>query len=653
MDVFFLASLISFYFALYGFGVGVTSILNTKLPIGAAPSIGLTVLLFFGGILNVLGFAYAGALLGLTLVGWLIGLWHLSHMLRGTLEQSHNDWPKVMTILFKESLHYWPVIIFGLIAYVFYANPTAFNFHDDFEKYLKYPVRMLQQGMLPASKFDALGTEAMGGMSFLQSFAYMVRPIAYVNAVDAVLGLILCMATVAAFLKSLGRHWGWSVLFSAMIASIDPFYVNTSAIYMGAAVVILVFTIPFFCDSIDDCFNWRHSILFGLGYAALLSLKTSLALFIPVHYAFFLGASILGSRKRLRFLGWGLRIPFLSLLFAVPWLGSHRDKLFAMMGATDKEVMSIDELQVSPLLPGWEPFSTKILFYGFTVSNMHFSFFVLALLAVSSIAAYFTRKPDSKNSILLSAALSLAIFYAVGMWILAPIMSGHNAGLRYVGPVLIAGCAVFALSVGSWGHGNLKNARETIFRWVTILASCSVLVAFAPSVLARYAQALRLGHSLAIPTLKHRDYVRYCNFVMGPQGRRWVQGAQAAIPAGETALVWTKASFQLDYARNNIVDVDPAGLTSPGLDFPFASELHAGVEYLKSQGISHVLWQYAGAAVRSKKAMQFALKNEFPRRRMIALRHQQFVSFLSKISAREDNADVIYDNGQIRVLRIK
>ncbi len=324
MDIFFLALLVSFYFALYGFGAGVAGILNTKLPMGVVPVVGLTALLVVGGVLNILGLAYAGSLLGITLIGWVIGLWHLSRVLRGTLEQVNNDWPQVLTIGFKESLHYWPVIIFGLVAYIFYANPSAFNLHDDFEKYLKYPVRMLQQGMLPASKFDALGTEAMGGMSFLQSFAYMVRPIAYVNAIDAVLGLTLCMATMAAFLKFLGRHWGWSVFFCAMISFIDPLYVNTSAIYMGAAVLILVFTIPFFCDSIDDCFNWRHSILFGLSYAALLSLKTSLALFIPVHYAFFLGVSVLGSRNRLPFLDWGLRIPFSSLFFCRPMARKSR-----------------------------------------------------------------------------------------------------------------------------------------------------------------------------------------------------------------------------------------------------------------------------------------------------------------------------------------
>ncbi len=653
MDTFFLASLVSFYFCLYGFGVGVGGIVKTKLPVGVTPVMGLTALLVVGGVLNILGLAYPGSLLGVTLIGWILGLWHLSRMLRRTLEQTSNDWPQVLTIVFKESLHYWPVIIFGLVAYVFYANPSAFNLHDDFEKYLKYPIRMLQQGKLSASKFDALGTEALGGMSFLQSFAYTVRPIAYLNAIDAVLGLTLCMATVAALLKALGRHWGWSVLFSAMIAFIDPFYVNTSAIYMGAAVLMLVFIIPFFCDSIDDCFDWRHSILFGLSYAGLLSLKTSLALFIPVHYAFFFGVSILGSRKRLPFLGWGLRIPFLSLVFAAPWLGSHRDKLVAVMSAPEKEFMFSSELPAAPILPGWKPFSTEILFYGFTVTNIHFSFFVITLLTVSCIAAYYASKPSSKKWMLLLAAFSLAIFYILGMWILAPIMSGHNAGLRYVGPVLIAGCAVFALSVGSWEHGDLKNARARIVRWVSILAGCGVLVMFAPSVLARYEQALRLGHSLSIPTLARREYVRYCEFLMGLRGRTWVQGAQATIPQGGTVLAWTMASFQLDYGRNNIIDVDPAGLISPGLDFPFASELRTGVEYLKEEGISYVIWQYAGLAVRSKKAIQYALKNDFPRRRIIALRQQQFVSFLSKVSTTESYADVIYDDDQIRVLHIK
>ena len=79
--------------------------------------------------------------------------------------------------------------------------PSAFNYHDDFQKYLAHPVRMLATGTLFGSPLSAIGSETLGGLAFLHAFPLLVAPVEYINGVDAILGLLLLMM--------LGASAGW------------------------------------------------------------------------------------------------------------------------------------------------------------------------------------------------------------------------------------------------------------------------------------------------------------------------------------------------------------------------------------------------------------------------------------------------------------
>ncbi|MCK7515897.1 MAG: hypothetical protein MZV70_75970 [Desulfobacterales bacterium] len=63
------------------------------------------------------------------------------------------------------------------------------------EKYINHPIRMLSTGSLGGGHLNALGSEALGRASFLFLHGFVAAhwPIGYINGVDSVFGLTLCL----------------------------------------------------------------------------------------------------------------------------------------------------------------------------------------------------------------------------------------------------------------------------------------------------------------------------------------------------------------------------------------------------------------------------------------------------------------------------
>jgi hypothetical protein len=113
--------------------------------------------------------------------------------------------------------------------------PRVFNFHDDFEKYFTYPVRMLQTGTLFGSPLSAIGLETLGGEAVLHGIIINHFPIPYINGADAVFGLLLCLVLVVSVVPRRLPFLPISLLGLLMVFFINPQYVNVSALYLGSA----------------------------------------------------------------------------------------------------------------------------------------------------------------------------------------------------------------------------------------------------------------------------------------------------------------------------------------------------------------------------------------------------------------------------------
>ena len=148
-------------------------------------TVGLGAIIFLGGVFNLLRLAYGWTFDILLLIGIVLAVKY--HKFKPeSLRKSKSEW----LCLAVSGL---------LIAAIMYFTvqtqlpPKAFNWHDDFEKYFAHPVRMLQTGTLFGSPLSALGSETLGGQAVLHGIVLNHFPIPYINGVDAVFGLLLCL----------------------------------------------------------------------------------------------------------------------------------------------------------------------------------------------------------------------------------------------------------------------------------------------------------------------------------------------------------------------------------------------------------------------------------------------------------------------------
>ena len=174
--------------SLYGYGFFFQKIDRPPRTTSWSTSIilGLGCWIFLGGVLNLLGLAYPWALRTMVAVG--LGLFVIPLFHTTSREPVVG---KRLRVWFAEAAPFLlPIIAVSLFVIATLVPSAAFNWHDDFHKYMAYPVRMLQTGTLAGSPFNSLGTETLGGQTFLQGFVLSYFPLQYINGFDLLFGLL-------------------------------------------------------------------------------------------------------------------------------------------------------------------------------------------------------------------------------------------------------------------------------------------------------------------------------------------------------------------------------------------------------------------------------------------------------------------------------
>ena len=220
-------SLVTLLFLVSTFGWGrlFEKAISLRLPWAFTMVHGLSVFLFLGGLLNFLGIAYSQFLDTIVIIGC-----GLTIFFQWTIQKSTSP-DRISPQIFTKGLTSWflPTIVI-LAAVVFVAitqvPAQAFNTHDDFEKYLVFPVRMLATGTLSAGPFTALGSETLGGKSFLDGFVVGHFPIAMVNGVDLLFGMLLCLFLLTSFAQKVQVPEWMVVFFPIVVLVINPQIVN-------------------------------------------------------------------------------------------------------------------------------------------------------------------------------------------------------------------------------------------------------------------------------------------------------------------------------------------------------------------------------------------------------------------------------------------
>jgi hypothetical protein len=471
--------------SLAGWGWTVTQLAGSPgLPVALVAAVGMAALLFLGGMLNLARCAVPHAIDGLVLMGLgLAGLALYRNRARFTVKWRPDH---AVTILGMGAV--------GFIVLRHLTPQSAFNWNDDFERYFSYPVRMLQTGTVGGNPLGYMGVDTLGGQAFLQTFLVRYFPIEYIGSLDTGVALLLCLALAG----GAGPNRQGVVLTAAAqlaLIAIDPQLVNVSSVFTTAALVMAACFLG--RNALEPTGKLAPFVLLGLVYAGLVTLRTTNVVFVGIHFGALLAVAATGRSFGRRFVWQWVSLAGLTALFLLPWFAVHRATYLAALGAS-VTVPSTDVIR--------EPFnlfSTAIPFYG--VPQLHFTLVVLGGLIVAAAWFFAGRKQPFHASpgplAGVAAAITCAACYLVLVVVLAPLIFGQEASMRYYCPMLIGAFPVTIQLLG--GAEGSAHPRQ---RWITALLGFGLFAVFFPSLQRRFRQIRDHGSPLAFTSLATSEF---------------------------------------------------------------------------------------------------------------------------------------------------
>ncbi len=582
-------------------------------PVAAA--LGLAVVVILGGVLNLAGLAYGGALdlvaaAGLVLAGL-------------TLRRGRPALPGPAGVAMVAL-----ALVPALFAAATLLPTTLFDFLDDFSKYLAYPMRMLATGTLAGDTLNSMGWETLGGQAFLDGFVLAHGPLTALNAVDAVFGLGL----VGLLLAGAARRspWAAAVVAAGMVVLVvtPSQYVNISTLYLGTALIMALVAVLCGGESGDTL---PSPVAVAVLAAALAAMKAS---FVPLLAAMLVFAALAFAvtTGRRAALAWTAKAAAAGLAALAPWLALHHANLLAWLSGRG----GLDEAPV-PLSPPSSDLSAllsfKILPYG---ASYGASVLMLAVtLAVAVAAAWLPWRRGGpaerrRAAVMVALAAALAVV-TVGELVYAIPREFGYATLRYAIPsllgVLLGELAVLA---GLDGAGLGRAARI-----VVAVPPLAAVALFGTGVAPRLEEMLDHRSMLAFHWLVERpDFQDFSTAMVLPDATQRLRAIQARVPAGEPLLAWVTTPFQLDYARNPVFDMDYAGLATPWARLPDAR---------------WVLWEVKGWAVSGHESYAKDAANPMP---YIARQGRRAMVLAARLENAANHSRVAYFDGRFVVFEM-
>ena len=581
---------------------------------------GLGTIIFWGGVLNLLRLAYGWTFDGLLLIGIVLAVKY--RKFRPQLPRDTGEW-------FHLAILCMPIVLIMFFTVKTQLPPEAFNIHDDFEKYFAHPVRMLQTGTLFGSPLSALGSETLGGQAVLHAIVLNHFPVQYINGVDAVFGLLLCLLLSVSIFPLRAEFLPMCLIGLLMVFFINPQYVNVSSLYIAGAFImtsILLLSDVHGYENDEKTKKLPSPVLAGLIYAAPIASKSIFVLFPLFHLlSFVIVLKIFGVDFR-RLVRWGLMTVGITLLFISPWiflyLPNYIHSSFAQIPHRADIVVATEEF---PNL-----LSTSPLVYG--ASFAHYTFICIAPL-VSVIGAVLWKRRERSIALagLMAGGVAVAFVYLL-LLSLGPAISGYETSVRYAVPVLIAGAPIVLSLIYLMAFRGGASWFKLSFVAIPLLLGILIIISFSSSLMDRIRQGYNSGSILAFSRLAAKsEYIGYSQEVIYGDTHSRVIAAQKHVPAGQAVVVLISTPFHLDYKRNTIYDAERSGIATPWAYVPDAD---------------YFLFEYRGSAVSTLE--QYLNPTPGRRERYISEKCILFLQFFQEL---RKNSDELYDDGRIVVLK--
>jgi hypothetical protein len=465
----------------------------------------------------------------------------------------------------------------------------SFNYFDDFQAYFVYPLKILQAGSMGADPFSLrrTPTHSLGGNAFLQTFVLAALPVQSLRILDVGLGTILVAGLLWFYMKRLELTMIFAAAVVFVFLAVPPPLVNVTAVIIPLAFFISLFLI--LEEHEPDMPRGALAVLIGLHVAAISVLKTIL---MPAAVAFLAVAcavAVLRSPSRRHVMmdcslwcaaAFVAILPW--LLDSYRWTGTFVPRHLDAYYAHASYVTSVRRFTGSRFLIRHlkelppVPYLCLTLLAGLLLlvpSRRRVSEAFWGLLGGASIG---------------TVALVLALGGAVNdiyRYMYAFVMSALLVGLTQT----IAALAAFH------GKSNVRRAAAVVIGVATILLLLSTarqsvkLYWFNVSTLRRVAR----GEQLIDPRLA----AKYRNI-------------QNAVPEKAVLLAHMDYPFLFDFGRNRILLEDHPGLASAAPGQPFFAGPETLANYLVSNGVEYLAYDYSSEASAPEKGYLVALAND-------------------------------------------
>jgi hypothetical protein len=602
-------SLLAGSIVFYGWGSAVRRV--SRAPTGSAPvtvALGVAAVILLGGVANLARVAYAPTLWVIAAAGIVLCVVTLRARPGFGLSEIRPLWSSgpAATIEFALAAVFIAAVIgFAVVTQV---PPDIFNAHDDFQKYFVHPIRMLATGTLFAHPLNALGLQTFGGLAVLHGAVLSLAPLPFINGVDAVFGLLLLlMLAASAGWRRLSPLPG-ALLGPLLIVMVNPQYVNTSALFLGAA--LMAAAVMLVSDEREGASP--STIAVGMLYAALVALKPTFGLFALLHLPLSALAVAAAQRSVWVGFGWGWRAALSAAVAFSPWLLLHLPNYLHMRTAPDGPIGDVPAESFGLL------FSIKPFFYD--SSAAHYTAMAgLALLSALWAVLALVRGDAlaSRKAIwgIASASIGVVVMYVLLGFVLAPQQSGIEQGVRYSIPFLLAVVPVVVV----FSAALPSPLPRIVTIGVPAAALLAAAIAFVPSANRRFQQLAEKHTLLAFSPTLNEVYADYVHAGFARPEADLVRKIQQTVPAGQPIFAWINRPIHFDFVRNPIYETELGGIGAPWGVMP--------------DDVQYFVWEYGGLGVRTEQDYVSDAAN-LPGRldRLLAARALAF--------ARQLNADV-------------
>jgi hypothetical protein len=464
----------------------------------------------------------------------------------------------------------------------------SFNIFDDFQAYIVYPLKMLQAGSMGADPFSArrTPTHSLGGNAFLQTFVLAALPVLSLRILDVGLGTILVVGLLWFYMKRLEFTMMSAAAVIFVFLAVPPPLANVTALIIPLSLFISLFII--IDERGPDTPRGALAVLVGLHVAAISVLKTILVPAVGAFVAVACAVAVLRSPSRRHAMmdcSLWCAAAFVAIL---PWLlDSYRWTGTFVPRRLDAYYAHASFLTSVQSVTGWR-FLIRHLKELPPAPYLCVTLFASLLLLVPSRR----RVSEAYWGLLGGASIgTVAIVLAVGglangiyRYMYAFVMSALLVGLIQ---------AIAALAA-SWRRSSVRAAAV-----VAGVATSLLLLSTARQTLKMY--------WFNVSTLRR---VARGEQLINPRLAAKYRKIQNSVPENAVLLAHMEYPFLFDFGRNRILLEDHPGLASAAPGQPFFAGPEALANYLVSNGVEYIAYDYWSEAGAPEAGSFAALAND-------------------------------------------